>query len=102
MRFNVIESSIKFDWPLQGRNATNRAAIFGNDKSKYARFPHVMKYNDAVFRGDQTSVQNDFLNHEFHIVLKHKNLEICKHSSFFLIVDEIVFFIKFEVPKFTN
>ena len=26
---------------------------------------------------------NDFLNHEFHIILKRKKLEICKHSSFF-------------------
>ena len=31
-----------------------------------------------------------FLDKELHIILKGRNLEICKHSSF-LIIDEIVF-----------
>jgi len=34
---------------------------------------------------------NDCLNDEFNIVLKRSNTEICKHSSFFLIIDENVF-----------
>jgi len=31
-----------------------------------------------------------FLNNELHIILKSRNLEICKHSSF-LVIDENVF-----------
>jgi len=31
-----------------------------------------------------------FLNYQFRTILKRRNLEICKHSSF-LIIDEIVF-----------
>ena len=33
----------------------------------------------------------------FLIILKCSNLEICEHSSFFLIIDEIVFLIKFNL-----
>ena len=33
------------------------------------------------------------------MILKSRNLEICKHSSFF-IIDKIVFKIKLEVPTF--
>ena len=49
----------------------------------------IYKYDcRRFFRTDQTSVQNltsqiIFLNHEFHIISKHRNLAICKHSSFF-------------------
>ena len=40
-------------------------------------------------------------NNELLIILKGRNLEICKHSSF-LIIDEIVFYIKLGFPKFQN
>jgi len=32
-----------------------------------------------------------FSNNELYIILKRRNLEICKYSSFFLIIDENVF-----------
>ena len=35
-----------------------------------------------------------FSNEKLDIILKRKNLETCEHSSFFLILDEIVFQIK--------
>ena len=40
-----------------------------------------------------------FSNGELHIILKRRNLEICEHSSF-LIIDENVFETKLGVPKF--
>ena len=42
-----------------------------------------------------------FSNDEFHMALKRRYLEISKHSSF-LIIDEIVFYIKLGAPKFKN
>jgi len=55
----------------------------------------LAKHRTPFFRRVQTSVQNltpqmIFSNDQFHIVLKCRNLEICKQSSF-LIIDEIVF-----------
>ena len=38
-------------------------------------------------------------NDELYIILKRRNLEICEHSSFFVIIDD---FSKIEVPKFTK
>jgi len=38
---------------------------------------------------------------DLHIILKLWNLAICEHSSF-LIIGEIVFEIKLEVPKFKD
>ena len=41
-----------------------------------------------------------FSNDELHIMVKRMTGEICEHSSFFLIIDEILFYIKLGVPKF--
>ena len=42
---------------------------------------------------------NDFLNCELYIILKCRSLEIEDHSSFFKIIDEMLFL---EIPKFKN
>ena len=57
----------------------------------------------AFFTKVTTSVHNftPCLSDELHVILKYMNLEICEHSSF-LIIEEIVFEIKFEVPTFQN
>ena len=52
--------------------------------SKYAVFQQAPNFCTKF------DLLNIFLNEELHIILKRRNLEICKHSSF-LIIDETVF-----------
>ena len=51
------------------------------------------EYKDAVFLTGTKLLYKSWPSNffkEFHIILKHRKLEICKHSIF-LIIDEIVF-----------
>ena len=67
------------------------------------RFPTLRSIRSPVIRQDavffirrvHTSVQNlnpkiIFSNDELHIILKRRNLEICKHSSFFKLLTKFV------------